>query len=127
MGRSVRGERTAINQVIKAFEEHISHEDLDTAIENGLRLDPDVNRALLEVAKRQDGPKGDITAIRNELMKVNEGSPRYQELLKALEAGDKKLYGTRSSYSTLAFFQPFAIMHRSRCRCIEIVPPKYPL
>ena len=44
----------AIRQVIKVFEKRISHADLDTAIENGMWLDPDVNRALLEVARRQD-------------------------------------------------------------------------
>ena len=59
-----------------------------------LWLDPDINRALLEVARKQDPVKGDLRAIRKELMTVNQGSARWHKLNKALEAGYKKLHGT---------------------------------
>jgi len=95
-GDAFEANARAVRVLIRDFEKHFNHPDLDAAIENGLWLDPDINRALLEVARRQDPVKGDLKAIRKELMTVNQGSARWHELQRGLEAGYKKLHGTGS-------------------------------
>jgi len=95
-GKNYERNMTKAYALADAFELRFSHDDLEKAIDNGLWADADVLRTLAGVANARNGIRADIHAMRAELLKANQGSPRYRELTAALERHYQALHGTGS-------------------------------
>jgi len=76
--------------VADAFEAKFKHPDLEKAMDQGLWLNPDVLRTLLDIARAQ---KGNIRGIRDDLMQANQNSLRSRRLQMMMENHYKAKYG----------------------------------
>ena len=92
-GKSYDANVQAAYAMADNFGDRFDHPDLTRAQERGLWLEVDVVRALADAANRRGVPKLDVVKLRQELMQVNEGSPRHREITQSLESYYRKIHG----------------------------------
>jgi hypothetical protein len=99
-GASFDAKLRAAYHLADVFENVIGHHpDIERAIDNGLWLRPEVLELLADIAERRGvgNAQADIAKMRKELVNVPSGSPRWNELTRALEYAYKHLHGVEET------------------------------
>jgi hypothetical protein len=95
-GRQYAAKLRSAYQLLDDFERRFGqHPDIAQALDNGLAFDVQLLTTLAAVADRRGVGRslGNIDRMRAELATVNQGSPRYHELSRALEDHYRRLHG----------------------------------
>lgn len=93
-GKDYDAKLTKAYAIFDAFKNRFPHADIEKAVDNGALIDPNVLRTLASVEGKQGGAvRQDIGTLRDELLKTNQGSPRYKQLLTQIENHYKAVHG----------------------------------